>query len=115
MERGYRDDTDLKGLVRVTAKRLALNTVDNAVSRREKQSFVAVSSDCEDTEPKADIIALVHKAVKQLSANDQAVLSPVAGVEKRDTRRERYRALKHLREILKRTQAYKEGVLTTCL
>jgi DNA-directed RNA polymerase specialized sigma24 family protein len=100
--------------LRACARRAAVNILKSRGRHHEKRGVLAWCQEAayEMAMPSADIDALVQSAVEQLTPAEQRHLAQ-SGKTVRE-RVARCRALKRLREILKRTQAYKEGVLTTC-
>ncbi len=101
--------------IRAAARHSAHNTRVAAVLHESKKEIIANPVTCDDQAPNTDVIGLVRNAIEQLTPMERASLGSTRRSDSDASLRAHTRALKHLREILKRTQAYKEGVLTTCL
>ena len=115
LEKGHQDDPNLLGWIHAATRHRGLNIAKAASVRDDANVCVAVPASYENSTPNEDVLDLVRSAVTQLFPAERASLGCTRRSDSVASLKAHQRALKHLRAILQQTQAYKEGVFTTCI
>ena len=100
--------------LRAAVRHICVDTQRTAGCHAAKLETIASAESYEQPAPNFDLLNLIRRAMTKLTLAERENLGATTSRSSRAAQKAHERALKHLREILRRTQAFKEGALTTC-